>query len=251
MQLRLRQIAVVARDIAVVDDLRSTFGLEVAYRDPDVATFGLQNAVLPIGQQFLEVVSPVQRDTTAGRYLERRGGDGGYMVILQCFDHGPVKRRADALGIRKVVEQEIPQHGYSLLQLHPKDTGGSFLEIDVQQGGDDLDGPWMPAGPSWQDAKRTDVVDAIVAAELQGPDPDGLARRWSAILDTPVTKDAEGHVALALDNATLRFVPDADGRGEGLGGVDLRVVDPDRAAPEPVVVAGLRFRLVLAEAAGA
>jgi len=244
MKLRLRQIAVVARDIAVVDELRSTFGLEVAFRDPGVAVFGLQNAVLPIGPQFLEVVSPVQPDTAGGRYLERRGGDGGYMVILQCFDHAPVKQRVDDLGIRKVIEEEDAKHGYSIMQLHPRDTGGSFLEIDVQQGGEDLDGPWTPAGASWQDAKRTDVVDAIVAAEIQSPDPDGLAQRWGAILDTPVTKDDAGTVALELDNATLRFVPDSDGRGEGLGGIDLRAVEPGRATDEPVVVAGLRVRLV-------
>ena len=41
--------------------------VEVAFRDPGVAAFGLQNAVMPIGRTFLEVVSPVQEGTTAGR----------------------------------------------------------------------------------------------------------------------------------------------------------------------------------------
>ena len=47
---RLRQVALVAHDLdAVVRDLHDAFALEVAFNDPGVATFGLRNAVLPIG----------------------------------------------------------------------------------------------------------------------------------------------------------------------------------------------------------
>ena len=38
--------------------------------------FGLTNAVFTVGDTFVEVVAPAQPDTTAGRYLERRGGHG-------------------------------------------------------------------------------------------------------------------------------------------------------------------------------
>jgi len=199
--LRLRQIALVARELApVVDDLRAVFGLEVAYRDPGVASFGLENAVLPVGSQFVEVVAPVREGTAGGRYLERRGGDGGYMVILQCDDHAARKAKVDELGIRKVIEHDAPD--YSIMQLHPQDTGGSFLEVDVQVGGESLDGPWMPAGPEWQAARRTDRVRGIAAAEIQSPDPGELAERWSALLERPVSGDG----TIRLDNAWLRFV---------------------------------------------
>lgn len=50
MWLRMRQIALIARELApVVDEIREVFGLEVAYRDPAVKTFGLENAVFPVG----------------------------------------------------------------------------------------------------------------------------------------------------------------------------------------------------------
>jgi hypothetical protein len=61
MWLKLRQVALVADELApVLDDLAAVLGLEVAFRDPGVATFGLENAVLPIGTQFLEVVAPTR-----------------------------------------------------------------------------------------------------------------------------------------------------------------------------------------------
>src|SRR2546421_1740808 len=85
--MKLRQTVLVARDLdAVVADLTAVLGIEVAFNDPQVREFGLRNAVMPIGDSFLEVVSPIDPKATAQRYLERRRGDGGYMLILQCDD---------------------------------------------------------------------------------------------------------------------------------------------------------------------
>src|SRR5204862_4697482 len=120
----------------------------------------------------------------------RRKGDGGYMVILQCDDHPARKARVDELGVRKVLESDEPK--YSIMQLHPQDTRGSFLEIDVQVGGEKMDGPWMPAGKEWQKAIRTDRVNGIAAAEIQSPEPDAVADRWSKILDLSLQPDSAG-----------------------------------------------------------
>src|SRR5262245_22979906 len=155
--IRLRQVAMVAHDLeAVVGRLHDVFGLDVAYRDPGVATFGLVNAVLPAGNQFIEVVSPTEEGTAGGRQLARLGGDGGYMVICHTKDHPAVRQRVAELGVRTVIDVE--DHGYRIMQLHPSDTGGSFLEIDFQPNGENPEGPWMPAGPDWQRARRTEVV---------------------------------------------------------------------------------------------
>ena len=46
MWLRLRQIALVANKLEpVIDDLCDVLGIEVCYRDPGVATYGLENAL--------------------------------------------------------------------------------------------------------------------------------------------------------------------------------------------------------------
>jgi hypothetical protein len=214
---RLRQVALVAHDLdAVVAELRDAFGLEVAYNDPAVATFGLRNALLPIGTQFIEVVSPTRDGTAGGRQLERLGGDGGYMVICHTDDHPRRKARVAELGVRIVVGGE--DHGYRIMQLHPADTGGSFLEIDFQPGGDDSHGPWMPAGRDWQRAIRTEVVDGICGVTLQSVDPARTAARWAVILETDVVDGV-----LALDNATVRFV---EGPVDSLIGVSVTGPSP-------------------------
>jgi hypothetical protein len=225
MWLRLRQICLVARELApVVDDLKAVFGLEVCYRDPGVATFGLENALLPIGNQLLEVVAPVKDDTAAGRYLERRGGEGGYMVITQCDDHAPRRARVEALGVRIVNQFDTGE--FRNMQLHPKDTGGSFFEIDemLAPNAHAPDGPWEPAGKDWQRARRLERVTGILAAELQCDDPRRVAARWSEIAEIPLG-EVDGNPTLPLDNAMLRFVPCTDGRPEGLGGIDVACAD--------------------------
>ena len=254
MRLRLRQICLVAHDLEpVVADLKRVFGLEVCHVDDAVAAYGLVNALLPVGSQFLEVVAPTGPGTAAGRYLDRRGGDGGYMVITQCPDLEPRRRRVAQLGVRIANPLE---HGDSQgMQLHPRDTGGAFFEIDCQQGGEPEDGPWHPAGPDWKPFVRSGIVSAIRAAELQSPDPERLARRWSQIAEIPLERDGQGAAVMPFDNAALRFVEAVDGRGEGLAGLDLKGEDAGaafanaRAAELPVedgaiALGGMRFRLV-------
>jgi hypothetical protein len=254
MWLRLRQICLVAHALEpAVENLRAVFGLEVCYRDPGVGRFGLENALLPVGDQFLEVVAPIEEHTAGGRYLEKRGGEGGYMVITQCDDHAPRRRRVEELGIRLATQFE--RAGFQNMQLHPKDTGGSFFEIDCQTDGLEPDGPWEPAGPDWWPARRLDVVSSIDAAEIQSPEPRRVAERWSEIAEIPLEEDEQGRIVMPFENARLRFVEATDGRPEGLGGLDLRAVDRERALAtaderglrsddDLILICGTRFRLV-------
>jgi hypothetical protein len=255
MWLRLRQIALVAANLAPVQkELEDVLGVAVCFRDPGVAHFGLENALFPIGNQLLEVVAPVKEQTAGGRYLERRNGDGGYMVITQCDDHAPRRKRVEQLGIRIVGQFET--HEFRNMQMHPRDTGGSFFEIDEQLGAHahDADGPWEPAGKDWKAGRRLERVKGIAAAEVQCDDPAKIAARWSEIAELPIKK-VGGNPTMQLDNATVRFVPCADGRPEGLGGID--VVATDKAAimkaakargvargEDQVYLCGMRVKLV-------
>ncbi|MBT5111142.1 MAG: hypothetical protein HOM25_20850 [Rhodospirillaceae bacterium] len=245
--LRLRQICLVARRLKpAVADLESAFGLATCFQDPGVAKYGLENALLPIGNDFLEIVAPVAPNTAAERYLDRRNGDGGYMVILQSDDVLTRRAQIEAAGVR-VINTHDHDDFYGI-QLHPRDTGGAMLEIDRNDGDDASDSPWRPAGDDWKRAVRTDVTTAMTGAELQSDDPAGLAARWGAILDIAPKTGNDGVAALQLDNATLRFVPVADGRGEGLGGVDLKMtpgVQPGaQYVEETKIICGTRFRLI-------
>jgi hypothetical protein len=251
--LRLRQLCLVAHDLEpVVEDLKAVFDIEVCHRDPAVAKYGLHNALLPIGNSFVEIVAPTQADTAAGRYLDRRKGDGGYMVILDTDELDRWQRHVDAIGVR--VAARLVSNGYRGLQLHPRDTGGALLEINWSDGGTEVNAAYHPAGPRWRAHVRTTVAKAVSGAELQSDHPERLATKWSEILGKP-TRPIDGEFRIDVDNASLRFVPARDDRGEGLCGIDLLVTEPPRVLDVAtrrglavtngsVLIGGVRFNLI-------
>lgn len=261
MWIRLRQIAVACADLnEVATGLSAVFGVEACFTDPGVATFGLKNTLWPIGTQFIECVTPIGNDpasTAAGRYMQRRGGDTGYMVICEVDDIAARRATVDELGVRVAYDLNFPDEGHIGIQLHPADTGGSFLEMDqmVMPGGGEPGGPWWPAGRNWHPYVRTDRVDAITAATIASPNPLALATRWAEITQVPFDLDDEQRPMLAFENAVIRFVPESDGRGERLCGIDLgctnlaQVIDAAdrfgyRSGDRKVNVAGLDITLV-------
>ena len=102
MALRLRQVVLVAPELGpALEEVRDGLGIEPCYHDPGVVAFGLENVLFPVGDQFVEIVAPVQEGTTAGRLLERRRGAGGYMLIVQCDDLDRRRARLPGLGVTR------------------------------------------------------------------------------------------------------------------------------------------------------
>jgi hypothetical protein len=219
--MHIRQIALVARDLEpVVDDLCAVLGLEVCFHDPGVKEFGLRNALLAVGDTFLEVVCPERDDATAARYLARRGGDGGYMVILQTDDLARERARLGALGVRTAWEIALPD--IATVHLHPKDVGGAIVSIDEPSPPD----AWRWGGPHWREKVRMERVTRIAGVTLQSDAPDRLAARWHELFGGELRRLAPGRSELALERGqALGFVPPEDGRGEGLVAVRLAAVD--------------------------
>lgn len=97
--MRIRQIVFAAQDlVAARETLGSLLQLAPPFRDPGVAEFGIDNAVFCLGDQFVEVISPLQPGTACGRHLQRHG-DSGYMLILQTDDFEREVARLAVLGV--------------------------------------------------------------------------------------------------------------------------------------------------------
>jgi catechol 2,3-dioxygenase-like lactoylglutathione lyase family enzyme len=219
--IRLRQVAMIAPDLdPVVDELVDVFGLRVCFVDPGVAEFGLRNALLLVGDQFLEVLSPTRPGTTVDRLLSKRGGAGGYMVIYEVDD---LDRRVEALhqhGVRIVWAGDLPD--IRGRHLHPADVGGTLVSIDQPV----PPGSWRWGGPDWATLDQTEsAVDRIVGVEIGAGDAAAVAARWCG---------------LELDEA-VQFVP-AGARGDGIDAVTMRTTDRGRVG-ERHTIGGVRFTL--------
>jgi len=228
MTIHLRQICLVARELEpVIDDLTSILGINRCYVDPGVGQFGLENTLMPVGRNFLEVVAPIREGTAGGRYLDRRGGDGGYMVITQedsLETLEAIRQRALDNGVR--VAHERSSDDWRLCQLHPGDLKAAFFELEWNPASD-FEGYWNPVGGlGWEDKVKQDVTIDFAGVELQHTDPVELADLWGRVAGLPIERDGD-RLTMQLNNAVIRFVEATDGRGPGLGGLDIKVADRD------------------------
>lgn len=179
--LRLRQVALVAADLGgAARALEEGLGLRDPYRDPGVGAFGLHNVVFEAGSDFLEVVSPVEAGTTAGRYLDRQG-DGGYMAIFQLpgFDAlGAARERLLAAGVRIAWETHLDD--IATVHLHPKDVGGAIVSLDAA----DPSESWRWGGPRWVGGAPSDphAAGGIRSITVAVDDPERTRARWVEVL---------------------------------------------------------------------
>jgi hypothetical protein len=151
------------------------------------------------------VVSPIQEGTTAGRLLEKLGGDGGYMALYEVDDLDARINHVKSLGIRTVWEGT----GDAIRgrHLHPRDTGGTLVSLDQP----DIAGEWAWGGPQWKSRRASTVVSAIESFTVSVPDADFTRTHWTQ---------------LGINEA-VRFVPCGE-QPEGLTEVTMKCVDSSR-----------------------
>jgi hypothetical protein len=241
-RVRLRQAVLVAEELEpLVSKLRAELGLHEPFRDPGVAAFGLSNAVFALGDCFLEIVSPAQPDTAAGRYLARHGGDGGYMVMFDLEDLESARRRAESAGVRVVWQIDLPD--ISGTHLHPSDTRGAIVSID----GSRPYGSWRWGGPDWTARVGLGAPGRLRGVTLAVGEPRAVAARWGDVLGVQVgaggSEDDE-QAELALEGTTVRFAAAEREAAEGLSEIVLELPAQVRRGRDVLEVGAARLLLL-------
>ncbi|MCO1660655.1 VOC family protein [Pseudonocardia humida] len=230
--LRIRQVAVAAADRDAVSEVwRRELGLGEPFHDPVVDRWGLHNAVFPVGDAFLEVVSPHTpgAGSPAERHMARQGGDCGYMAIFQVDDLDDGRRVLAANGMRSVLD--VDHDDIRSTHVHPADVGAAIISLDQPV----PPSSWRWGGPGWAQRARAVVADGIAGVRLVGPDPGALLERWARALAV----EPRGDRLVLDDRSTVTVGP---GERAGLVGVDLWAAPG--AAQVSFQVAGTRFRSV-------
>jgi len=234
--VRLRQAVLVASELEpTVRALMDDFALREPFRDPGVAEFGLVNAVFALGDTFLEVVSPTTPDATAARYLKRRGGDSGYMVIFDLEDLAGARGRVEQSGVRVVWQLDLPD--ISATHLHPLDMGGAIVSLDQSR----PYGTWRWGGPGWTGKIGPGTAGRVAGVTVAVGDPAATAARWAAVLGVAL---AEGRgPALALEGAEVGFIT-GEPALEGICEVALELPGSVRRGREAIELGAVRLRLL-------
>jgi Glyoxalase-like domain len=215
--IRLRQVVLAARDLdSTVARLCSELDLRVCFNDPGVAEFGLHNALLTVGDQFIEVVSPITDNTAAGRLLDRRNADvTAYMVMFEVDDLDDRMAALEAGKVRTVWGGDFP--AIRGRHLHPADVGGAIVSIDQPT----PPGSWIWGGPNWIAHHDNSTVTSIAGYTIAAEDPAAVTTRWSlfdllhavqvvdgatSTVDLTATDRSAVGTTFALDQVAFRLV---------------------------------------------
>lgn len=245
MELRLRQPVLVARNKdETVATLKTVFGLVPVHGSGDLSAYdlpqwgpmsdggrkilaqlGVENLIFAVGSDFIEVMFPTRDDGTTVAFMDRRGGDTGYMIVLQTDDVGHYEARARDEGVR--ISHKAAFVHYEDIHLHPRDCGGALLSMAKHLPYNVAGGAWYPAGMAWQGMPQSAAVSAVVGVELLSPDAQALAARWGRLLGKSVERNGDQWI-IRIDDAVLRFGPTSSDQKEGFYGLDLKVADRAR-----------------------
>jgi hypothetical protein len=213
---RIRQAVIAARDLgSVADRLREELGLGEPFGDPGVEYFGLRNAVFALGDTFLEVVSPAEDGAAAGRLIERRGGDCGYMVMFQVSDLEAARARARDAGIREVFDVSLED--MAEVHFHPGDMRGAIVSISSPR----PPHAWRWGGPDWERRAAPLAVSGVTIAVRE---PDEVATRWRAVVG---------------DLPGVQFTADDGERGL----IEISIAGQG-GARQPFEIGGVRFTMI-------
>ena len=114
---------------------RDQLGMREQHRET-VEEFGVEAALLEIGDAHLELLTPVSPESALARFLER-SGPGMHHVAYRTQDIDATLMRLRESGARLIDEQ--PRGGIRdsrVAFVHPKSTGGVLTEIVQPAKGD-------------------------------------------------------------------------------------------------------------------
>jgi hypothetical protein len=212
--VRLRQLVLVTKEIdSLADQICELFELKISFCDPELIHFGLENRMIPVGDTFIEVVSPVQKNTTAERFLIKRNGPGGYMVIVDVedFEHEKQRIKNENLKIIWHENRNIDGIHAQALHLHPKQIGGAILSLDSMI----PESAWLWAGTNWRGDINKSLVDNLTGVVLKSQNPEKLCANWEVALGKKRTRSVD-EFSIELEKSNIKFIEGKDGLGESV-----------------------------------
>jgi methylmalonyl-CoA/ethylmalonyl-CoA epimerase len=107
---------------------RDALGMPLVHRET-VSAQGVDAALLDVGDSHIELLEPLDPDTTVGRFLARRG-PGLHHVAYRVESIEDALKTLSAAGIRLIDERpRTGIRGSQVAFLHPASTGGVLTEI--------------------------------------------------------------------------------------------------------------------------
>ncbi len=131
---KIEHVALAVADLdAAVEHYEKVWGLTVSHRER-VEDQGVEEAMLPLGESFLQLLGPTSPDTTVGKFVTRRG-EGLHHVAYEVDDLEAALAELKDEGVPLI--DEVPRRGgrgHMVAFVHPKGNHGLLVELIQRPG---------------------------------------------------------------------------------------------------------------------
>jgi methylmalonyl-CoA/ethylmalonyl-CoA epimerase len=136
MLARIEHIALAVADLeAAIEHYGAVWGLQVSHRER-VEDQGVEEAMLPLGESYLQLLAPTGPDTTVGRFIDKRG-EGLHHIAYEVDDLEAALAELKAKGVPLI--DESPRRGgrgHMVAFVHPRGNHGLLVELVQRPAGE-------------------------------------------------------------------------------------------------------------------
>lgn len=126
---KIEHVALAVADLdAAVAHYEKVWGLEVSHRER-VEDQGVEEAMLPLGESYLQLLGPTGPDTTVGKFVAKRG-EGLHHIAYEVDDLEAALAELKDKGVPLI--DEVPRRGgrgHMVAFVHPKGNHGLLVEL--------------------------------------------------------------------------------------------------------------------------
>ncbi|MGH2729945.1 MAG: methylmalonyl-CoA epimerase [Actinomycetota bacterium] len=126
---KIEHVALAVADLdAAIRHYEQVWGLTVAHRER-VDDQGVEEAMLPLGESFIQLLAPTSPDSTVARFLERNG-EGLHHIAYEVDDLERELADLRSSGIDLIDEKpRRGGRGHMVAFVHPKTNHGLLVEL--------------------------------------------------------------------------------------------------------------------------
>ena len=127
--INLDHVGIAVEDLdEAIAEYRRQYHIEPLYREV-VESQGVEEAMLPVGGSYVQLVSPLGPDTPVGRFLERRGEGLHHLAFAVPSIEAALAHLSDE-GVELIdAQSRLGGGGHRVAFVHPKGLTGTLIEL--------------------------------------------------------------------------------------------------------------------------
>ena len=127
--LNLDHVAIAVDDLdETIDGYRSRYKVEPLYRET-VESQGVEEAMIPVGGSFIQLLRPLGLETPVGRFLSKNGEGLHHVAYAVVSIEAALAHLAEQDARLVDAEPRLGGRGTRIAFVHPGDLGGTLIEL--------------------------------------------------------------------------------------------------------------------------